>query len=263
MIVKIDIIFPEIFPKHKILAGVTKKNSHIFPNGLSFGVTETFPKEVVLEHRQLLAKYLGFNLVDFVFLRQAHTDIIHLVNDNICRNNGIDGENKDSGMQNLDEYLFGDAIITSAKRKILTVKIADCAGILIYDPKNEVIGAVHSGWRGSSKKILPKAINLMKSHFNSNPADILVYISPVPSAEKYQVGKEVAELFPFSTVKDNSGNYFFDNRKELIIQLMESGIRKQNIELSPMCTISNLDLHSYRRDKEKSGRMCAFICMFG
>lgn len=258
---KIDIITPEIFSKTKILAGVTKKNSHIYLNGLSFGVTEAFPKGVVLEHRQLLANYLGINLDDFIFLRQAHTDVVHLIDDNICKDFKGECRNENCDGEGFIEYLLGDAMITTVKNKVLAVKIADCAGILIYDTKKEVVAVVHSGWRGSSKKILLKTINHMKILFKSKPEDILIFISPVPSAEKYQVGKEVAELFPFSAIKDNNGNYYFDNRKELFLQLMEIGIPAQNIEISPLCTISDLDLHSFRRDKERSGRMCAFICM--
>ncbi|MGB9911954.1 MAG: polyphenol oxidase family protein, partial [Candidatus Kapaibacteriota bacterium] len=91
------------------------------------------------------------------------------------------------------------------------------------------------------------------------PRNLLVYISPLASGKRYEVGEDVAKLFPLSTIPTPNGKYFFDNRKEIIYQLKETGVEEKNIEYSPLCTISNTNLHSYRRDKEKSGRMAAFI----
>jgi len=261
---KINLIVPKIFSQNKILAGVTEKNTHLHPDGLSFGVTEQFDRSTVIKHRKLLADYLGVNLKDFVFLHQLHSDIVHIIDE--VGNNDYDNFSsiskfENSLLNNLDATWNGDALITSVKGKVLGVKIADCAGILIYDFKKEIISAVHSGWRGSAQRILPKTIAKMQEHFGSNPQDILVFISPLPDAPKYEVGKEVAELFPRSTIITPDGKYYFDNRKELLFQLLESGVEQRNIEISTQCTVSNNNLHSYRRDKEKSGRMLAFIGM--
>jgi YfiH family protein len=258
----INLIVPNIFPKDKILAGVTERNCHIYPDGLSFGVTEHFDSQTVRKHRKLLADFLGVKVEDFVLLHQVHSDIIHIVEEMGRNCYGKTTKHKPSSFSNnLDSKFDGDALITSIKGKILGVKIADCAGILMYDIKKEIVSAVHSGWRGSAQKILPKTISKMQERFGTNPKDILVFISPVPDAQKYEVGQEVAELFPRSTVISPDGKYFFDNRKELLLQLLQSGIEERNIEISPICTISNLNLHSYRRDKDKSGRMLAFIGM--
>ena len=42
---------------------------------------------------------------------------------------------------------------------------------------------------------------------------------------------------------------------------MDCGVLEANIEVSAECTMSSYELHSFRRDKEKSGRMSAFIMM--
>ncbi len=234
------IIEPQIFPKEDIIAGLTERNQHLFPDGFSFGSTEYFDVETTTKHRQILAEVLKTTPKDFAYLKQTHSDIVHIVNRNY-------------------QTKEGDALVTTIKGKILVVKIADCAGILLYDPVRKVASAVHSGWRGSSKKIVQKSITTMEKHYKCRPEDILVWVSPLASAERYEVGEEVAKLFPKTTERRENGKYYFDNRKEIQNQLLEVGILEQNIEISTECTISNINLHSYRRDKEKSGRMACFI----
>ncbi|MCX7909938.1 MAG: peptidoglycan editing factor PgeF [Ignavibacteria bacterium] len=239
---KLDIIKPKIFPENKIIAGVTEKNIHIHPQGFSFVETQLIDTNTAQLHRKLLANFLSITPDDFAFLKQTHSDVIHFVDSSFTMKEG-------------------DALITKEKGKVLVVKIADCAGILVYDPRNQVIAAIHSGWRGSSKRITFKTINLLVKEFGTNPKDALVYVSPVPSVLKYEVGEEVAKLFPRTTIKTSNGKYFFDNKKEILFQLLECGVKEENIEISPLCTISNVNLHSYRRDREKSGRMACFIGM--
>lgn len=41
-----------------------------------------------------------------------------------------------------------------------------------------VIGNIHSGWRGTLKRIIKNAIHLMEENFHCNPSDIEIYICP-------------------------------------------------------------------------------------
>lgn len=239
---EIEVLLPKIFPKEQIISGVTTKNSQFEPNGLTFGVSEYVSEDAVKRNIKRLAKHLSVAPSDVKFLRQTHSDRIWIV---------------DRDFQNA----YGDALITAQKGIILAVKIADCAGILLYDPKRKVVAAVHSGWRGSSKRILPRTIELMAKEFETNPQDLLAYISPLASGERYEVGEEVARLFPRSIHRNSDGIYFFDNRKELLFQFDEVGVPRSNIETSELCTIGTLNLHSYRREGGRSGRMAGFIGM--
>jgi len=58
-----------------------------------------------------------------------------------------------------------------------------------------------------------------------------------------------------------SEKYFFDNKLAVYDQLLNLGIKSENIESSSLCTINNRKLHSYRRDGHSAGRMCAFISL--
>ena len=56
--------------------------------------------------------------------------------------------------------LSGDAIVTKITNVGIGILTADCIPILLYDPKNNIIGCIHSGWKGAYKKIGVKMVNL-------------------------------------------------------------------------------------------------------
>jgi len=60
----------------------------------------------------------------------------------------------------------------------MMVKVADCQGVLLFDPRRRVAAAIHSGWRGSVQNILGKAVRLMAAEFHCRPADVIAGISP-------------------------------------------------------------------------------------
>ena len=72
----------------------------------------------------------------------------------------------------------GDAMITNRPELLLAVKLADCQGVILYDPGQKVAAAVHSGWRGSVINIIGKTIDRMKTAFGCAPENILAGISP-------------------------------------------------------------------------------------
>ena len=239
----LDYICPEIFDKTKIISGVTQKNLSLFPKfGLSLSKADILSDDDLFLHKRVFAKLLGTNNELMKYQTQTHSSEIKEV--------FADTPDTES-----------DGLFTSAKGIILNVKIADCVAILIFDPKKEVIMALHSGWRGTAHNICKKGITLIKEKYNSNPEDIIVYISPGASGEKYEVGEDVANFFPNSINKISENKYLFDNKKEIKSQLISAGILESNIEVSELCTIDNQLFHSYRRDKQLSGRMSAFIGM--
>lgn len=172
-----------------------------------------------------------------------------------------------SNVQVIDKpgsYPETDALITNSKDLFLIISIADCYPVLIYDGKNHIVAVVHSGWRGTQKRILTLTINKMYSEFKSDPGDLFVFIGPGISKEHFEVGKEVANQFDEKFQERRHEKYFIDLRANLIDQLDNLKIPSHNIDIHPMCTFKEKDyLHSYRRDRDKSGRMFAVIGMRG
>lgn len=237
---KIEILKPTIFPSN-IIAGITKKNLQNFPTyGFSIFPGKIYNDEEIINHRKELAGNIGINLKNLMFQRQVHQSHIRVIDEN-------------------SEEIESDGMITSTPGLILNITIADCCAVLCYDTMNQAIGAFHSGWRGTKEKISIKGIDIMKDIYGSNPENMLVYLSPCASGENYEVGKDVAEYFPKSVKPIENNKYLLDIKNEIKIQLASLGIPDKNIEISNICTIENTEYHSYRRDKEKSGRMSAFI----
>jgi hypothetical protein len=143
----------------------------------------------------------------------------------------------------------------------LAVNIADCVPVLLFDPVKKIIAGVHSGWRGTEKKILHKTLNKLLD-YKSIPENIVAYIGPSISRNIYEVGKEVAELFDKKYIDERENKLFLDVAGINYNILLESGVKKNNIQVSELCTFAMKDiLHSYRRDGEKSGRSFALIAM--
>ena len=59
---------------------------------------------------------------------------------------------------NKSEILKCDGIVTKENNKILSVLTADCAPLLFYEVKNEIIGACHAGWKGAMNGIIQNTI---------------------------------------------------------------------------------------------------------
>ena len=240
---KINVLDNIIFDKKQIISGVTKVNKDIFPEtGISFNLNDHRGIFNFNEHLGYLANAINFNESRIKYVDQVHSDII-------------------VEMSGTSEVCKADAMITTEKNLILMIRTADCAGILIYDSTNEVIAAVHSGWKGTQLNITGKTLTQMINRYGCNPDDLLIYISPCASGRNYEVGEDVAQFFPNSITKLSANKFLFDNTKEILEQISVYGIPMQNIEIANVCSIENKDFHSYRRDGVNAGRMGVFIGM--
>lgn len=242
----IDIKSNSIFPQN-IISGVSKSNFDKFPPfGFSITKAEVYNDSQISEFRKSLANQINIESNKLIIGKQTHSDIINIVDENYFRDRIL---------------LEGDGLITNLKKVCLGVSIADCAGILMYDPVKEIIAAVHSGWKGTQQNIVTKAIEIMNSKFDVKSENILVYISPSASVENYEVSQEFLTYFPNEVFEFRKNKIYFDNKKMLKIQLLAMGVNDQNIEISNDCTIADQNYHSFRRDKSNSARNCAFIMM--
>ncbi len=162
------------------------------------------------------------------------------------------------------EFEATDGLITD-RDFILATKFADCTPIVIFDRKNRVIANLHSGWRGTQKKILVKAIRMLQDEFHSNSSDLVVFIGPALASCDFEVGRDLVELFEKShgdisaylKTKTN-GRYLFDMKALIVSDLLAEGICDDNIYTTALSTFRNDLMHSFRRDGDSSGRMLLF-----
>jgi polyphenol oxidase len=146
--------------------------------------------------------------------------------------------------------------------------VADCVPLLLFDPVKKVVAVIHAGWRGTVQHITSNTIKVMIDRFGSNPADILAGIGPSIGPCCYEVGEEVKAVVheSFGTTEGylvsqpHSEKPYFDlwyaNQKQLI----ELGLKPENIETSQICTKCNHRMfYSSRADKGVTGRFAAGI----
>ena len=129
-----------------------------------------------------------------------------------------------------------DGIITNQRDIALGIYVADCCAVYIVDPKTAAIGLAHSGRKGTELGVVTKTIKQMIDRFGSDPANMIVQLSPCIRPPHYEV----------------------DFASEIVRQCHAVGVKE--IHDSGICTACDLHCYySYRAEKGKTGRMLAVL----
>lgn len=97
-----------------------------------------------------------------------------------------------------------DAMVTNRPGVGLGILTADCAPVLLADPRANVIGAVHAGWRGALAGVLDNTIAEMVK-LGAKASRIAAAVGPCIAHRSYEVGPE----FPAPFLSDDPDNHFF------------------------------------------------------
>lgn len=187
----------------------------------------------------------------FFRLKQIHSDVVHSV---------------DKSQQ--DWTLEGDATVTSEKNFAICSISADCMPVFIYNKPREMIAAIHAGWRGIAKRIIPKTIDLMKSK-GADPKENVYFIGPHIMKNSFEVDNQVRDeiLKSVATAPIQGISEPISDAKSIVDLLAIAEIQIK--EFSPDSSIikhvfdtkTDSRYHSFRRDRENSGRQVSFICL--
>jgi len=204
-------------------------------NNMSYGVGDEVV--TVTENRRLLKRQLRLDAL--LSAKQNHgTEVF-------CLTETLQTDLEVSGF---------DALVTDKTDVGLMIQQADCQAVLLYDPVQSVIAAVHCGWRGSVKNILAQTIAVMASEYGVNPADLLGRISPSLGpccAEFVHYQSELPEEFTVFMIRNNYFDFWQISRQ----QLMSAGMAGERIATAGICTCCSMDYYSYRRAcRENEGR---------
>ena len=202
------------------------------------------------EQREFLA--VQFNIPDVVNIKQVHGDNILIVTED-------DFPVKQEGEHKIPE---ADGLITNRPYIPLAVRTADCVPLFLYDDKTKCVGLIHAGWKGCQKEIAKKSVFLMTHRFKSDAADIKAFIGPCIQVFNYEVGEDLIKIFP-NEIKQKHNKYYLDLPLAVMNQLEEAGVAHEHILNSGDCTYANSSLFSYRREKEKAGRMISIMMLLG
>ena len=205
--------------------------------GLNCGPGSKDKIKNIKKNIEKVCKKIGCNKKNLILLDQVHSNIVHNVN------------------RVTKKKLKGDSLITGKKGIALGILTADCAPVFIYDPINNLISALHAGWKGAFKQIISKTIKKFKIK-GSNLNDLIVVIGPCISKNNYEVKRDFLIKF---IAKEKSNKNFFNYKNNKIFFSLNDYIKEnflnfgiKNIEIIKKDTyISNNNFFSARRSSKK------------
>ena len=161
-----------------------------------------------------------------------------------------------------------DGLVTAQAGLGLCCFTADCVPILLADPVHKVVGAVHSGWRGTIGKIGANAVEKMVA-LGASRETIYAAIGPSIGPCCFEVGPEVQREFDRAFGKALSSPP--SSRKEHFMVdlwtaneqvLLGAGVGKNRIFTAKICTFcNNLDFFSHRYTNGRRGSLTAAIAI--
>jgi len=237
---------------------------------LNLSFTEWDLREAVQKNRKIFQSALRADDLTLVSLKQFHSAVIRFFQASPA------------------QPCKGDASLTTETGLLLGVQTADCVPILLVDPKEHVVAAIHAGWRGSLARIAEKTVGQMRMCFGSKPSDILAALGPAIGSCCYEVGTELVAKFTsqfadaevwFDELRTGDEpnplqwlnmmppghqpppkNVRLDLYKANRAQLLAAGLADKNIYVSNLCTACHTDLFfSYRQEADRSGRLMSVI----
>ena len=209
-------------------------------------------KDAVLRNRRALAHALTIEEQRLVLPHQVHGTVIKAVDDDFF---ALTSEARRCFVEGID------GIMTDCKGVSIGVSTADCIPIILYDEAHHAAAAVHAGWRGTVKRIAGKAVNAMTLRYGTHPEQLKALIGPGISLKNFEVGDEVFDAFRHEDFDMNRITVRYEkwhiNLPECNrLQLIETGVRAENIIKSAICTYDNAaDYFSARRLGINSGRI--------
>ncbi len=154
------------------------------------------------------------------------------------------------------DFPEADGIISSDPSVVLCIRTADCVPLLMWDDESPLIAAVHAGWRGLARRIVFKAVELLRAQ---GAQKIHVSMGPSIGPCCYAVGHEVMDALVAEPCRTREGSPSVDLHRTAAIQAQEAGVGPEMIHRVQACTCCNESYFSYRREGEHAGRNISVI----
>jgi len=204
-------------------------------------------KNNVLANHKKLAKIYNYNPDKLIHMKQVHSDIVHIVNED----------------DNFDNPPTCDALVTNKINTPLMVMVADCTPVIFNDANKGVIAVAHVGREGAFKNIIKNTIMKMIEDYACDAKNIYVNIGASIGECCYEVGEEIyddakkLDLEYSIQIKDN--NFYLNISKIINRQLKSLNILNKNIVRNPECSCCMKNKYYSYRAKPKTGRYAGVI----
>ena len=155
-----------------------------------------------------------------------------------------------------------DGLMTDRKEVFLSITVADCLPVIIFDPLEKVLGLLHCGWKGLENRIIKTAVDKMIKNFNVDPENIVAGIGPGIGSCHYEVTEDFLIRFRSypEIIQKRNNLYYIDLKLLTKLQLEECAVKSGKIWTSPDCTYCQSKRYfSYRKDKSRPVRAMIFV----
>lgn len=206
----------------------------------------------VVSNRTEFMKAVGISIKDSVFMKPNHGRKVEVVSSS-HRGRGAYEPGMTVGP--------ADALITFDKGVALGLNSADCVPLIITSVKSDVLALVHAGRVGTDAKIAKTTIKKMMT-YGVLPEDLIVGIGPAIQKSCYKL-KYLETEIPYQwlpwvrpvlsssrliiekcdeigkqhKIKAKKGQIFVDIVGFNIAQLMQMGVKSENIDIAPICAL--------------------------
>jgi YfiH family protein len=138
-----------------------------------------------------------------------------------------------------------DILVTDQRQVPLAILVADCLPIVLAS--DQLLVAIHAGWRGLASGILARALSVFP-----DPSGVAAAIGPAIGPCHYEVGPEVVRAVEAGSpggavVERRDGSVALDLRRTAEIGLATGGVPE--VEVAEACTACLPErFYSHRRD---------------
>tara|TARA_B100000780_G_scaffold35582_1_gene22195 strand:- start:160 stop:921 length:762 start_codon:yes stop_codon:yes gene_type:complete len=223
--------------KHAFFNSLGGKSTGIYKS-LNCGPGSSDNKKNIFKNLEIVERKIKSNFNKIILLEQIHSNKFYYIN-------------KKSKLSN--NRFKGDALITDKINTPIGVLTADCAPILVFDKKNNMIAAIHAGWKGAYKGIVNKVIKFMIKK-GSSVDNITAVIGPCISLKNYEVKQDLIKKFIKKDIKNKiffkkiGNKNYFNLNQYIAYQLKTLNIKKIEIINKDTFNIKN-NFFSSRRSK--------------
>ena len=229
-------------------------------SSLNLGENRGDNPDHVKENYRRLGTAIGIDTTEMVYTKQVHGNIVRVASRIDCRHP-------------YDPIPYeADGLVTNEKNLPLIAFTADCIPMLLSDPIDGVIAAVHCGWRSTVSDIVGNAIDAM-CRLDAELKNIRAAIGPGIGFCCFETGPEIPEAIVSFLGKNSAASFFYpktnvagkfmvDLKGVNRTRLLQKGIPAENITVSDECTVcSSQKYWSHRATHGNRGVQACIIAL--
>jgi len=144
---------------------------------------------------------------------------------------------------------IADAAVVTQPDHALFLPIADCVGVVLYDPIKRLLMVSHVGRHSAEIDGAEKSVEYLVDNFSINPQNLLVWLSPAIGKVQYPLHKK-------------DGKSLHETIQE---QLLKVGVLSDQIEVSAIDTAEDVNYFSHSQflkgERDTDGRFAVVAQM--